>query len=309
MVPQVFQDMWAYVVASRGIFLKGKRVLALAFLSSLALTVPADAKPQRVVSLDYCADQFLLGLGDRDQIAAVSKDATSERSYLAAEVGDLPRIGANTEDILVLKPDLVLRVWGGGIDLEKTLARFDVPVVTIPFTQTMDDLKDSIRMAGRVLGHPDRAAQIIHRMDQRLAAVRDHWHAVPAADRPAALYVTPGGATSGQGTLMDELISASGLRNVLHEAGYTGWRDIDLEQLLLSPPDAIVYGFPDLSYNATSHWRLGRHQALKDMVEKIPTRDVESRVIACSSWFFVDAVEDIFETLVKPQLSAKGYLR
>ena len=44
-------------------------------LLALALAQPASAEPRRIVSLDYCADQFVLALADRDQIAALSRGA------------------------------------------------------------------------------------------------------------------------------------------------------------------------------------------------------------------------------------------
>jgi len=43
---------------------------------------PARHAPQRIISLDYCADQYVLRLIDRERIAALSPFATARtRSY------------------------------------------------------------------------------------------------------------------------------------------------------------------------------------------------------------------------------------
>ncbi|MCC6788878.1 MAG: ABC transporter substrate-binding protein, partial [Hyphomonadaceae bacterium] len=41
----------------------------------------AQAEPRRIVSLDYCADQFVLALADREQVAALSVGARRDDSY------------------------------------------------------------------------------------------------------------------------------------------------------------------------------------------------------------------------------------
>ena len=59
-----------------------KKVLfaALAAASFLS-TQLASAEGPKAVSLDFCADQYLLALADPAQIMAVSKRATDENSY------------------------------------------------------------------------------------------------------------------------------------------------------------------------------------------------------------------------------------
>lgn len=46
-------------------------------LAGFAAAEPAGPHPAAptIVSLDYCADQFVLALADREQILALSKDA------------------------------------------------------------------------------------------------------------------------------------------------------------------------------------------------------------------------------------------
>ena len=68
----------------------------------------------RIVSLDFCADQYVLKLADREQILAVSPDAVREFSYMRETAQGLPTVRSVAEDVLILKPDLVVRSYGGG---------------------------------------------------------------------------------------------------------------------------------------------------------------------------------------------------
>ncbi|MDA5193920.1 ABC transporter substrate-binding protein [Govanella unica] len=294
--------MRGFVAASRAIsFVTGGRGVVLALTAFLCAGTCAAA-PQRVISLDFCADQFLLALADRSQIAAVSRDVGNERSYLAAAAKGLPQSGDSIEDIVVEHPDLVLRVWGGGYRVDEMLGRFRVPVVTIPFTQDLAGLRQSLRDVGHALGQEARADDLIVDMDRRLAAVETKWRHLRPEDRPRAVYITPGGVLAGAGTLMDAMMQAAGLRNLTAEAGYRGWQSVDLERLLLTDPDVIVLGFQDLVANRAERWQPGRHDALKQFIAARPNVEIPSRVIACSAWYFVDGVEAIFDRLVAPRL-------
>jgi iron complex transport system substrate-binding protein len=75
----------------------------------------AEAEPARptVISLDYCADQYVLALADRSQILALSKDSERAFSHLREKAAGIPKVRAAAEDVIALKPDIVLRSWGG----------------------------------------------------------------------------------------------------------------------------------------------------------------------------------------------------
>ena len=78
------------------------------------LDVTEAAKPPlRIVSLDMCADQYVLGLVARPQIAALSRSAMAPESYFRNRAKGIRLVNAEAEAILSLHPDLVIRTWGG----------------------------------------------------------------------------------------------------------------------------------------------------------------------------------------------------
>ena len=92
-------------------------LLSAALVAACGTTPPGplpEGPASRIVSLDYCADQFVLGLADRERILALSPDAGKDFSYLRAEASGLPTVRPRSEDVLALRPDLVVRNYGGG---------------------------------------------------------------------------------------------------------------------------------------------------------------------------------------------------
>ncbi len=89
-------------------------------LIALSTSAVADSQlyesgglPKRVVSLDYCADQYVLEFVPRANILALSPDAT--KSFLIiARVPKVPQILPHSERVLALEPDLVVRSYAGG---------------------------------------------------------------------------------------------------------------------------------------------------------------------------------------------------
>jgi len=80
-----------------------------ALFFALALAAPAAAAPQRVVSLNLCADQFLVLVLPRERIAALSPLAEDPTlSAVAEQARGLPRVRPAAEAVLPLKPDLAV---------------------------------------------------------------------------------------------------------------------------------------------------------------------------------------------------------
>ena len=99
-----------------------------------------DFRPMRIVSLDYCADQYLLQLVEPERILALSRDAGREFSYLREAAAGLPTVRPAAEDVLVLGPDLVIRTYGGGPNAAAFYARAGVAVLDIGNPNTLDEV-------------------------------------------------------------------------------------------------------------------------------------------------------------------------
>ena len=259
-------------------------LLSAALVAACGTTPPGplpEGPASRIVSLDYCADQFVLGLADRERILALSPDAGKDFSYLRAEAAGLPTVRPRAEDVLVLEPDLVVRNYGGGPRAAAFFERAGVPVLQIDFAPDIEAVRDRIRQAAATLRVPDRGEALIAEMDARLALARA---GAPDTD---TLYVAPSGVAAGSGTFVDHLIAAAGLDNFSDEVG---WRSIPLERLAYETPDVYaVPVFENAGHNLP--WTPFRHPVAVRRVQAGPALSVDGATTSCGAWFLADAVE------------------
>lgn len=269
-----------------------KAAIGLGFGLLVSGVSAGQAAGPSVASLDFCADQYVLALADPDQIVGVSPHAETEFSYLGEKASGIPKIRPTAEEILVLEPEMVVRLWGGGYGAKDTLERYGIPVVQVSLAVTLEETKANLLAVGEALGHLDRAKAIAVDLETRISAIQ----AVPDEERPVALYVTPSGTTTGRGTFIHEMMTTAGVDNMSAALGTSPWHPLNLEALALSPPDMIVAGFYDLRSGKLSNWSLSRHEFLRRQGEIRPVARIPSREIACAAWFVVDAIEEIAAT-------------
>ena len=246
----------------------------------------ADA-PRRIVSLDYCADQYVLKFADREDILALSPDAGKRFSYMRAAAEGIPTVRPRTADVLALRPDLVVRTYGGGHDIADFMKEPGVPVVQIGFPQSIAEVRGEVLRVGTELGKPDEAEKLVADMDRRLNALAER-----SGPQREVLYMTPAGVTAGEGTLVHELFVAAGLRNFQNRPG---WNPLPLERLAYDRPDVIAAAFFESKTNHVDNWSAARHPVARAQLRELPVVPLEGAWTSCGGWFLIDAVEALAE--------------
>lgn len=243
---------------------------------------------QRIVSLDYCADQYVLEFADRDDILALSIDADKRFSFLREEAKGFRKVRPRTADVLALEPDLIVRSYGGGPNVTGFMERAGVPVVQVGFPQNIDEVRLEVVRLGEQLGQGDKARKVIADMDERLAALK-----ADQVRAPVALYMTPGGVTAGEGTLIHELMQVAGLGNFQARAG---WHPIPLERLAYERPELVVAAFFQNEHSAIHNWSATRHPVSQAQLNELPVAAIDGAWTSCGGWFLIEAVEAMAET-------------
>jgi iron complex transport system substrate-binding protein len=252
-------------------------------LFSLMANSSATANtPQRVVSLDYCADQFVLKLLPRSRILALSPDADRNFSYMRDAATGLPQVRPVAENVLVLQPDLIIRSYGGGPNAANFFQRAGIPVLQVPFANNLDDIRAMILMLADRLGAPERGAEIVADMDRRLEKLRTD------SEPRSALYMTPTGVTSGPNTLVHEMLHAANLENFEQRPG---WYSLPLERLAYEQPDLVAAAFFDAGTDDPSMWSAMRHPVAQRQLSERPTVMLRGAWTSCGGWFLLDAIE------------------
>jgi iron complex transport system substrate-binding protein len=254
-------------------------------------TVEAPARAMRIVSLDYCADQYVLKLVGRERILALSPDAGRDFSYMRASARGMPRVAPRAEDVLVLKPDLVVRSYGGGADAGTFFARAGVPVLQLGYAEDLAGVRRVLLETAAGLGETARGEKVARGMDARMATLERSLRRNRAKGReivrPSLLYATPGGVTSGPGSLIHELVEAAGYRNFQTRPG---WQPLPLERLAYEKPDRVAMAwFGRRDYNP-DRWSAARHPLMARASDQPPI-GLEGAWTACGGWFVLDAAE------------------
>jgi iron complex transport system substrate-binding protein len=252
-----------------------------AFSAVLLLAASADAAP-RVLSLDQCADQYVMALSPRDTIVGLSTRADDADSRLRAYARGLPQRRVDLETALAARPEVAVRYWGGEPRLVRALQERGVRVVTIGEAAEFSDVRASVRAVAAALGRPAAGEALIADMDARLARAAGAWRGA------TVLYLTPSGVTAGPGTLVDAILRAAGLTNAERRPGY---QVVSLEQLAMRPPKTVVLGFFDTSQLADDSWGVGRHRILQRVVHQGAIASLPGSRLGCPDWGAAEAVE------------------
>jgi iron complex transport system substrate-binding protein len=231
----------------------------------------AEAAP-RVLSLDSCADQYVMGLTPRGSIAGVSTRADDADSRLRHLAKGLPMRRIDLETALAARPDVVVRYWGGEPRLLAALERRGVRIVTIPEATGFGDVRASVRKVAAAIDQRARGEAAIARMDAQLARAAGAWRGA------RALYLTPGGVTAGPGTLVDAVLRAAGMTNAETRPGY---QTVSLEEMALSPPKTVVLGFFDTFQLSGDSWGVGRHRVLQRVAATRSVARLPGALLGC----------------------------
>lgn len=249
-----------------------------------------SAPPTRVVSLDYCADQYVLKFVPHAQILALSPDAEKAFSYLRAEAKGIPSVRALAEDVLILKPDLVVRSYGGGPDAARFFENANIPVINVGWANDIAGIKRVTLEMASALGAKDKGEDVVRDFIVRLRKI-------PQAHEKSALYVTPSGITSGEGSMVHEMMQAAGLSNFQDKPG---WRSLPLERLASDNPDVIAAAFFDTKSQNKDGWSAMRHPIAAKQMDISKVVPLQGAWTSCGAWYLMDAIEALANHEIKP---------
>jgi iron complex transport system substrate-binding protein len=215
--------------------------LLLAALAAVPSVVCADtspaphrAVPHRIVSLNACADQYLIALADKDQIAALTQYARDTNlSFYADRARAYPTSQGQAEAVMALRPDLIIASPFRRAEVREML-RGQVRILSFKPADSFDAIVEETRAVALAVGHPERGEALIASMRARVNA---------AGKRPlggVAAHYQRGGYMTGPGTLMDDLMTRAGLVNLARRLRGGAIGQLSLEQIVYQRPDFLV---------------------------------------------------------------------
>lgn len=277
--------------------------LSLALIGILAVMAFAPARAAelpRIASINACTDQLLLALADPDQILGLgpySRDAT--RSWSAAAAHRYPRLSGEAEDVLVLKPDVVVAGSFTKRATRELLKEQGQKVITFDVAHSLDEVKAQIRKMGEVTQHPDRAEAYVSHIDTALARARQF----VAKKRYRVLSISRRGWVSGSRSLISSLVAEIGLSNAAGELGLKFGGFASLESIVKLQPDFIVIS-NDSDFAEDEGRAFLLHPALEHFYPPTKRLVVPERLTVCGGPMVADALDRIVSEITRAEREA-----
>lgn len=265
------------------------RLIPAAILIALTSTLPAPcaAEQPTFVSLNLCTDQMLLAIADASQILGLSVYSRDPaRSWAAAQAARHRRLSGNAEDVLVLRPDIVLANRFNKFETRGLLKDKGLRVVDFDAANTVQEIADQVRLIGGLSGHEDRAAAIVARLEAAVARAR----AGASHEVLRVLAVSRRGWIAGRDSLATSLLAVAGLTNAADEIGLRWGGFATLETIVQLHPDLILVSDDDPHAEDQGRAFL-MHPALERLYPPAKRIVIAERLTVCGGPMLVEALD------------------
>ena len=237
---------------------------------------------ERIVSINQCADEFLLNIVPREKLLSVThfvKDPSlSWDAELAAQI---PGNAGRAEEVMSYDPDLVFAGDFSSRSTVELLKRLGVEVVELAHPNSVSEVIELIERVGEVTGHKEEAQVLLDRL-----AIREE---VAQRDVTAAVY-QPNGYTTGKHTLIDDVLSTAGVVNIAARRGLASYAHYPMEALILDQPDLLILD-PQVQTTPSLGHEFLKHPALESTFGSTRIVEIPPQAWACGTHHVFTAVE------------------
>ncbi len=200
-------------------------------------SIAINKEPLRIVSCAPSNTEIIFALGKGDRLVGVTNYADyPEEAKKIEKIGKM--VPLNAEKIISLKPDIVFCY--GGFQLKEALRIRELGLkVVVLAPKTVKDTLETVMLMGKILNAQEKASEIVNSFKDRLAKIEAKVKNIPLNKRPkvfiGSMYEPI--YSPGKGTLLDELITLAGGKNIVSA---NGWLKISPEFVIKANPDIVV---------------------------------------------------------------------
>jgi iron complex transport system substrate-binding protein len=232
---------WGRVSCARRVAMILHSIGAGILLLLIATGLPAQTKPQHIVSTAPSITETLFALGLGDRVVGVSRFCN-----FPPEVEKLPRVGSyikpDVEAIARLAPDLVI-LQRSPSEVTERLNALHIAFIEVPHG-TLEDVFTAIQLIAKAAGVPERSAALIAQIKSSLDGIEAKAKTLPS---PRVLVIVDrrlGTLTDliavGPNNYVNQILSVAGGNNVLAQPALPQYPRISLETILRENPDVII---------------------------------------------------------------------
>ncbi|MES2822879.1 MAG: ABC transporter substrate-binding protein [Pseudomonadota bacterium] len=276
-------------------------IAALLFMSAArASEHPSQVSPQaspqqlsslseKIVSINLCLDGLLLALVARSRIDSVYYlSANPQFSPFAEQTKGLFLNRGLAEDIVPRNPDLILAGEFSSAELVTLLKQLKFRVEVLALPRSIADITAHIRYFGKLVGNASGAEVMAQSIEHQLLLLNAEQR--KQARQINAFWYSSNGVVVGAETLENELMQHAGIHNLALDKNIIGFKQMDLEELILARPQVIIVESSDIEA-----FSLAREYIKHPALQKNNTRIIAlpSSLSVCSAPVLADVIKEL----------------
>ncbi|GGY74615.1 cobalamin ABC transporter substrate-binding protein [Cellvibrio zantedeschiae] len=263
---------------------------ALTFFSFIQATCAEEVvTAQRIVSINLCLDALLIKLVEPARVDSLYYLSANPQFSSVAEQAKKYNLNRGlAEDIVPRNPDLVLAGTFTSSDLRALLKQLNFRVELLDLPRNLDDISTHIRRFGDLVSRPAEAEVMAQELEQKLAQLDEARKTIKPVP---GFWYSSNGVVIGSDTVENELMTRAGFHNLALDKNIVGFRQLDLEELILAQPKVIILEASDVQAFSLAQEYV-EHPALRSnhvKIIRLPS------TLSCVAPVAADAIESLMQ--------------
>lgn len=245
----------------------------------IALALPVRAADAvRVMSLNLCADAYLMAFAKKDQIVALTPQAQDPTlSAFHQQAMAYPVSNGQIEAIAALAPDLVIVSSYSDPLRNRLIEKLGITIVSLDAANSYDAARRDIIKLGEKIGRAREARAYLQALDGALATAT----ATQGTPKPKILPLQRRNLTTGKGHILDEIITLAGGYNQGRAGLDAPMGRISLEHALAAPSDYILLN-TDRTVPDSRGMEFLTHPAFKARFDATRRLYIDNNLLVCA---------------------------
>ena len=258
----------------------------------------------RVVSLNLCADAYLMAFAKPEQILGLTQQSSDPTlSAFVVEASNFPVSGGRMANILEQQPDIIIINNYSPPPNKALMDRLGIKIVKLDAANSYQSARTEILQLGKAIHRLEAAKAYLAQLDRELEDARH----TELTYMPSIINYQRRGIVVGETHILDDIIQLAGAQNLGRDTGRT-IGPMSLENLIRLQPDYVLSISENDEQTLKAQDRgseILSHPALQKMFSAERHIYIPQNLTVCAGATTPKAVAHLIETLQSSQLSAE----
>ena len=258
----------------------------------------------RVVSLNLCADAYLMAFAKPEQILGLTQQSSDPTlSAFVEEASNFPVSGGRMSNIIEQHPDIIIINNYSPPPNKALMDRLGIKIVKLDAANSYQSARTEILQLGKAIHRLEAAKAYLAQLDKELEDARH----TELTYMPSIINYQRRGIVVGETHILDDIIQLAGAQNLGRDTGRT-IGPMSLENLIRLQPDYVLSISENDEQTLKSQDRgseILSHPALQKMFSAERHIYIPQNLTVCAGATTPKAVAHLIETLQSSQLSAE----